>query len=290
MNKISLRLLVLSLIATVVVVFFLNKLLNKPSHLLDFVPSSSFAVVKVNTRDIAKDVYRYGGFTLDSMEFFNANYPYFQNVTDPRRTGINVYSELFLFRDRVQGGNYNCLLFNLNNLNNYKAFCATNSLLSSVKGKENTLFYSKKDSFYLWVMEKESALIFGVQSRNHLDEIMDKISKTMEDDNNKEFASLMQMDDNLIFWQEEKNNLLQSIFPFTNEGFTLQGNFTPGTFSYLGDLEGDIILKDSVSFFNPNFAPSEETKSGYTFKGEINAPNKKTHPLSYILYRWMKGK
>jgi len=279
----------LSLIATIVIVFFINKVVNKPSHLLELVPSDAVAVVHFNTRDIAKDVYRYGGFTMDSLALINQEFPYFKNITDPRRTGINVYSELFLFQDEVKEGKYNCLLFNLNSLNNFKTFCATNSMLAAANGKESTIFYSKKDSFYVWVREKEAALLFDVQSPNHLVSIMDKINRKSEE--NKPFGDLMVQGDNILIWQSQYNTLLNKEFYFAEKALSFKGNLVPGKLSYTGKMEGDVIQKDTTSFFNPSFI---KTNAGHIFEGEIKAPHpdgyRETHPLSYLINQWTKTK
>jgi hypothetical protein len=283
MNKIAIKLLILSLIATVVIVFFLNKVVNKPSHLLELVPNSAVAVVKVNTRDIAKDVYRYGGFTLDSIAFFNEEYPYFTRITDPRKTGINVYSELFLFQDEVKEGKYNCLLFNLNSLNNFKTFCATNSLLAVANGKESTIFYSKKDSFYVWIKEKEAALLFNVQSPNHLVQIIDKISAKKVDEE-KPFKKVLEAGNNIVVWQSQSNVLLGRYFPFMGEYAEFYGDFITGKFEYKG--KATKILEYNRSIFNPTFVKTPKAIVGTEFSGDIIVENKEIHPLTGVIRKW----
>lgn len=284
MNKIAIKLLVLSLIATVVIVFFLNKVVNKPSHLLELIPNSAVAVVKVNTRDIAKDVYRYGGFTLDSIAYFNEEYPYFTRIKDPRKTGINVYSELFLFQDEVKGGNYNCLLFNLNSLNNFKTFCATNSLLAVANGKENTIFYSKKDSFYVWIKEKEAALLFNVQSSTHLVQIIDKIS-AQNKGVDKAFNVVLKEDNNIVIWQSQSNELLEIDLPYLGGMAEFYGDFEPGKFIFNGKCENHVVVKEHFDLFL--FSKIETDNS---FQETIEFRNKKIHPLAAAINTWRNNR
>ena len=123
MNKFALRLLVLVLISAIGVFYLLNRKLNKSSDLVKYVPSSSTAFVHISTKNIAKDVYRHGGFSFDSLRFLMEDIPYFNYVKDPRTTGINMYSEIFLFEDKFESNNYTALLASLNNPPKFSLFC-----------------------------------------------------------------------------------------------------------------------------------------------------------------------
>lgn len=279
MNKIAIRLLVISLLVAVVIVFFLNRLLNKPSFLAELIPSSAVAVVHVNTRDIAKDVYRYGGFTLDSMAFFNEQYPYFSSITDPRNTGIDVYSELFLFQDKVEEGEYHCLLFNLNNLNRFRNFCASNSLLAMANKENKNLYFSKKDSFYVWIKEKEATILFHVKSLVHAKQIMDKISARKEN-TLAPFKDALAGNNNIAIWQSQSNTLLERDFPFIAGKSTMYGNFKPGKFIFEGEFEKNVANEQhSNLFFFPNMKKNRFSKT-------IELENKEIHPLSGVIRKW----
>ena len=286
MNKIAIKLLVLSLVATVVIVFFLTKVLNKPSHLLELIPTSAVAVVKVNTRDIAKDVYRYGGFTLDSVASFNDKYPYFKSVKDPRKTGINVYSELFIFQDEVKTGNYKCLLFNLNNLNNFKTFCASNPLLASAN-EEKSIYYSDRDSFYVWIKEKEAALLFDVQSPNHLAQIMNKLT-TQNVKEKGVFKEVLMEGNNVVIWQSQSNTLLKKALPYLAGESEFYGDFKPGYFELFGKTDSQLWEEGKSYLFYPKFYMSKK-ENKFTFKGKFEVDNKEIHPLSAVLNEWRKS-
>jgi hypothetical protein len=284
MNKLALRLIILVLLSAVGIFYFLYSRLNKESELVKYVPESSVSFAHFKTKKIAQDIYRSGGFTLDTISFIKDKFPYFDSIYNPREMGIYLYSDIVIYEDLVDSSHYHCALISLNNTPKFNHFCKKlqrKGILNPVSGTVDSLncYKSLNDSFYVANKNDILILVFNAYVSD-LNKIFEKAGSNIW-----EKEELKGFDDyDILFAQNRDSDLGQKYFEFLKGNSLLAMNFQDGIFTYYGQTDaptGEI----ETGFLQPVL--SNESGGSTIFEEEIKTAKPEEHSFGAIFREWL---
>ena len=206
-------------------------LLNKSSHLAEYIPADAQTIVYLNTRVIYQNLHKSGKGDLKWME----NNPYFKNIKNPLTIGIDFTSDAAYVE--LKNTHYVIVLISdLENFENTIKEIGPEVFTKTLKAKAYSSILSIKDSFQLAWSEKALAII----PKQFANKDLENIFKTdLNFQNTNEFKQVK--DDCAAFWFYTKNSRLEPIKGKTIRGL---GYFKNGIEIFASESIGNKLKKN----------------------------------------------
>jgi hypothetical protein len=226
-------------------------LLNKTSHLAEYIPADAQTIVYLNTRVIYQNFPKSGKGDLKFLK----NNPYFKNIKNPLTMGIDFTSDA-AYVELENTRFFLVLISDLENFENTLKEIGLEVFTQPLKGNAYSSVISRKDSFQLVWNEKALAIL----PKQFANKDLENIFKTKENfKSTNEFKQVK--DDSAAFWFYAKNSRLEPIKGKTLKGvgYITNGLEIFASESINGKIKKDISTKSPDSNYSIFYADKNET-------------------------------
>jgi hypothetical protein len=226
-------------------------LLNKTSHLAEYIPADAQTIVYLNTRVIYQNFPKSG---KGDLKFLKKNL-YFKNIKNPLTMGIDFTSDA-AYVELENTRFFLVLISDLENFENTLKEIGPEVFTQALKGNAYSSVLSRKDSFQLVWNEKALAIL----PKQFVNKDLDQIFKSELDfQNTNEFKRVK--DDSAAFWFYTKNSRLELIKNKTIKGV---GYFANGLEIFASEsinckIKKDISTKSPDSYYSIFYSDKNET-------------------------------